>query len=153
MIEFKKKNGSSINDCSKHFNFDRRTITKWLKNSSRIEETRFKRKRFCVKPSVDMSLYPALETQLYNWFIEKRSKGCCVSGLTLQLKALELFKTIYENTNEANTEFKTSQGWLVNFCNCKNLALRRTTSSGRDLPKNTVRIVKEFFDIQRSIFR
>ncbi|CAF0902923.1 unnamed protein product, partial [Brachionus calyciflorus] len=150
-LEFKYKvicfinKGNSINKCAKEFKIDRRIISRWKRLEPRILENKKKRQRRCVKSLVDRCQFPILETNLFNWITDKRSQGICLSGLSIKLQAMQLFKTIYENTPESNIEFKASNGWFENFCTRKDLVLRRITSSGRDLPKNTIDILKQFF--------
>ncbi|CAF0967920.1 unnamed protein product [Brachionus calyciflorus] len=150
-LEFKYKvlsyynEGKSINQCAKYFNIDRRIISRWKKVESQIFQTKIKRKRCAVKSIIDRSHFPILETQLYSWINEKRHQGICLSIILIKLQAINMFNTIYKNTPESSLEFKASNGWFGNFCYRKNLVLRRITTSGRDLPKNSVEIIKQFF--------
>ncbi len=73
-------------------------------------------------------------------------RGGCLSGFAIKQKAIELYKTLYEKTNESLCEFKGSTGWFINFCNRKDLVLRRITTKGRELPKNTLTIIRQFFE-------
>jgi hypothetical protein len=57
-----------------------------------------------------------------------------------------MFKRVYANTKLESSEFKASGGWLRNFLKRKNLVLRRITTTGRDLPTNTLQTVKEFIN-------
>ncbi|CAF0945799.1 unnamed protein product [Brachionus calyciflorus] len=144
VINFYQK-GNSINKCALEFKIDRRIISRWIKKESRIINTKLKRQRFAVTSERNMAMYPVMENQLSNWIYEKRNQGCCITANSIRSKAIELFTTIYKNTDESVTDFQCSNGWFYNFLKRKNFALRRITTSGRELPKNSISIIKNFF--------
>ncbi|CAF1149533.1 unnamed protein product, partial [Brachionus calyciflorus] len=139
------KQGNSINKCAKHLSIDRRLISKWIKLEPTILSTKLKCKKYAVPSSTNKSHFPTMETHLYNWIMENRIKGVCLSGTVIKAKAAEFYHQYYVLTNQSNVEFKSSSGWFTNFCKRKNLVLRRITTSGRDLPYNTIEIVRIFF--------
>lgn len=47
--------------------------------------------------------------------------------------------------------FKATHGWCRRFMNRFNLVFRRISSSGRDLPKNSIDLVLEFFNKIREL--
>ena len=47
---------------------------------------------------------------------------------------------------EDSIVFRASRGWVQNFMKRYNLAFRRITTSGRELPKDCVEIIKKFLD-------
>ncbi|CAF1027868.1 unnamed protein product [Brachionus calyciflorus] len=143
--------GHSINKCSNHFDIDRRIVSSWIRSQTRIKNMKLKRSVFRCKSQKDLASYPLMESQLIDWIKEKRSNGACISGFSIRQKAIELYSRIYSNVDESNVQFKASNGWLVNFCKRKNLVLRRITTSGRELPKNTPTVVKQFFSTCQNI--
>jgi transposase len=52
-----------------------------------------------------------LDDQVYEWFVQQRSKGILISGPILQQKAVE----ISESFGECFGSFKDSNGWLEKF--------------------------------------
>ncbi|CAF1107941.1 unnamed protein product [Brachionus calyciflorus] len=144
-------NGNSINKCAQHFEIDRRIVSRWIRNQERIKGMKLKRSTFRCKSVNDLASYPFMENQLIEWIKEKRETGACISGLTIKQKAIELYNSIYMNINEASVEFKANNGWLLNFCKRKKLVVRRITTSGRDLPSNTITIIKNFFNTYQNI--
>jgi len=52
-----------------------------------------------------------LDDQVYEWFVQQRSKGIPISGPILQQKAVE----ISESFGECSGSFKGSNGWLEKF--------------------------------------
>jgi hypothetical protein len=145
VINYLETNKTSINKCAKEFKLDRRLVSRWLKNKKNILETKCKRLRFKAKQSEDRAKFAAMEKKLDEWISENRSRGACLTGLAIKTQARILFNEIYQNTEEAHLEFQASPGWLYNFCKRKNYTLRRITTTGRDLPTNTMEIIKKFF--------
>ena len=136
-----KQNNMLFSEASRKFGVDRRLISQWWKNKDAIVNSILKRKRFRVKSKNDKAAFPDLEKRLMEWFKEKRKEGGCISGKEIQRQALKIFET----TSHNNLEFGASNGWLENFIDRHDLALRRISSTGRDLPKNSVEVLKNFF--------
>lgn len=95
-----------------------------------------------------------MESELYNWVVEKRKDGCCISGHTIQKEAIKIYESIHPLIVPPNfiskcelpyVEFKASRGWLYNFIKRKDFILRRVSSHGRDLPSNVISHIKNFF--------
>ncbi|CAF1058245.1 unnamed protein product [Brachionus calyciflorus] len=139
------KNGEGINSCAKIYELDRRLVSRWIQSETKILKKKLRREKYAVVSDIDRSHFPILETHLYNWICEKRLQGACLSVTTVKLKAIEFYNTVCAQTNEAKIEFKCSNGWFTNFCHRKNLVIRRITTTGRDLPKNALDIIKNFF--------
>ena len=137
--------------CAEKFGVERRLISKWWKNRDKIDKVKLKRSRFKLKSEKNHAKFPILEVQLFNWITEIRKTGGCVSGCAIQQKAIELYKDIYEKSNDAIIEFKGSNGWFRNFCKRKDLALRRITTKGREPPKDAVSTIKKFFSTCQNI--
>ena len=79
--------------------------------------------------------YPQLEEDLYNWILEKRDSGMCVTGGMNRFEALRL----------ANTRtFGASNGWFTCFLRRRKLVVRRITISGLDLSVNCGELVTTF---------
>jgi transposase-like protein len=135
--EFKHKvvqqvaSGKNIYDVANENGVDRRRIGEWSKAKDKLEKQSHKRSTYKIETEKDLALFPVMEAELYKWIMEKRAINSVISGTLIKLEA---------------AEFKASGGWLKNFLRRKNLVLRRITTTGRDLPVNTISIVKEFID-------
>ena len=70
-----------------------------------------------------------------------RENGGIVSGLYIKLKALK-----YMQENHPNVQFKASDGWLRNFNKRNGFTLRRVTTTGREMPENTLEILLKHLD-------
>ena len=101
--------------------------------------------------TTDKGWWPELESSLYQWYKEVRSRGGCVSGKCLKAQALLLFPDVYKNSVDI-PGFCASDGWLTNFLRRYKLVLRRITAKGRDLPKNIRAISLEWFAKCNEIF-
>ena len=73
-----------------------------------------------------------------------------MSGITIRNQARILFNEVYQNSEESSVEFQASNGWFINFCKRHRYTLRRITTTGRELPSNSIEIIKKFLsDFQR----
>jgi len=150
--EFKHKvvqqvaSGKNIYDVANENGVDRRRIGEWSKAKDKLEKQSHKRSTYKIETEKDLALFPVMEAELYKWIMEKRAINAVISGTLIKLEAQVIFKRVYANTKLEAAEFKASGGWLKNFLRRKNLVLRRITTTGRDLPVNTISIVKEFID-------
>jgi hypothetical protein len=77
-------------------------------------------------------MFPDMEDKLDEWTQELREAGCCVSGFTLKVKAIQILRELAQY----NGTFSASDGWLRGFLRRKNFTLRRITTTGRDLPSD-----------------
>lgn len=75
-----------------------------------------------------------------------RAEKACVSGLSIQQEALKIFNRVYDGRIEASVAFSASEGWKTNFLQRHDLVLRRITTSGRDLPRNSITAIREFIN-------
>jgi hypothetical protein len=82
-----------------------------------------------------------MEQSLNQWIREERAKGVCISGFLIKVKAVEIMRT-----QISTSPFKASDGWLANFLKRKNFALRRITTTGRDLPSDCISVIQKFID-------
>ena len=138
-------NFNTITAASNKFKIQRTLISKWVKNSSTEKKIKTKKSRFKHSSNNERAKFPTMEIHLLKWVKDKRDLGACISGFSMQQKAIELFRDSYGNVEETMTEFKASNGWLTNFCKRRNLVLRRITTKGREAPKNATLIIKNFF--------
>ena len=90
--------------------------------------------------------YPEKETILYQWILEKRNSGLCVSGGMIGREAFNIF-------GGSNTTFGASNGWLCRFLKRHNLVARRISTSGRCLPKNAGAEIEEFLETTDHYFK
>lgn len=136
--------GSKIEDVADEMKIERRRVGEWVKAKDKLENRKNKRSTYKLNCEKDLSQYPLMEAELYKWIVDNRAKGCILSGTIIKLEAQACFKRVYANTKLEAAEFKASGGWLRNFLKRKNLVLRRITTTGRDLPTNTLDTIKEF---------
>ena len=97
-----------------------------------------------------------METELKKWVLEMRECDVCVDGDTIKAKATEIYDNIHPATgpvdlyfndicSKQREAFEASSGWLSNFCRRNSLSYRRITTTGRDLPKNTIDRIQGFY--------
>ena len=121
---------------------DRKTLKNWWKNRDN-DKTRHKQKRFRVDNLVQKGQYPEMEQELNSWIENGRAKGACLSGFAIRVKALEIMREQCRRDNKPLV-FKASAGWLFNFLKRNKWVLRRITTSGRDLPDNSIETILNF---------
>ena len=74
-------------------------------------------------------MFPDMEDKLDEWTQELREAGCCVSGFTLKVKALQILRELAQYSGT----FSATDGWLRGFLRRKNFTLRRITTTGSRL--------------------
>jgi hypothetical protein len=84
-----------------------------------------------------------MEQELSSWIETARAKGACISGFVIRVKALEIMRENCQRNNQPLI-FKASIGWLLNFLKRNKWVLRRITTSGRDLPDNSIETILNF---------
>ena len=89
-----------------------------------------------------------MEEQLFQWITEHRTQDHCVSGRMIRLRALQITNDFYAVHNN----FSASEGWFHRFLRRHKLALRRVTTSGRDLPSNVGQIIEHFLENSQNEF-
>ena len=134
-----------LSKASRKFKVDRKTVRTWLRSKNDLLEEAKKKNKFRLSRG-DSALYPAVETELYRWILDKRQSGICVNKRMITTKALII---------NDDDKFVASNGWFDNFLERKNLVLRRITTSGRELPRETGKIVTDFlkFCNDRFVYR
>lgn len=128
---------NNISQTASIFGLHRRTVRLWCKNKASYSQLNYKMSRF-NNSHQERSLYPEIELQLKNWIIERRQSGACVNTVNLRAKSKIIASEL------GNSNFKASNGWMDKFLKRKKFVLRRVTSSGRDLPKNSPEILRKF---------
>ena len=95
-----------------------------------------------------------MENLLKSWVVEQRSKGVCIDGRVLTARARQLYDVVHPEPQPENfvaacfkdrKEFKFSRGWLHNFLKRQRLVMRRISSTGRDLPSDTISRINLYF--------
>lgn len=129
----------SFNKISKSFKIDRRTIRGWMKQRTKLKNSKCisSRMRLHSKPKPG---YPDLERNVAVWIREMREKGYIIDGTLIRTQAL------HQAHQMGITSFRCSDGWLNRFFKRNKLSLRRITTSGRDLPSNSEELIKGFID-------
>ena len=122
--------------------FDRKKLRNWWNQRDKIADCHQKSKRFRLSCS-DRSFFPEMEMELSLWIERKRSESCCVSGFVIRVKAIEIMQEYCER-NRMPCNFKASIGWLFNFLRRNKFVLRRITTTGRDLPENSIDTIWKF---------
>ena len=95
-----------------------------------------------------------METLLKAWVLEQRSKGVCVDGNVLTARGNQLYDEVHPSPEPEHfvascfkdkKQFKFSRGWLDNFLKRRQLVMRRISSTGRDLPLDTLNRINLYF--------
>jgi len=97
---------------------DRKTLASWWQKREEIEKQTHKRGRSNIKSPKFRGKYPEMQDILDAWAKGLRDAGCCVSGFTLKVKALQILR---EDLN-VKVQFTASDGWLRGFLFRKNYA-------------------------------
>jgi hypothetical protein len=124
----------SIRNTAIHFGIERSTVRQWLRNQANNQQQNRLHTRFRVSRN-DLGQYSEMEVELFDWIVDQRDRGFCVTGGMLRAQALR----ILEGTN-----FQASNGWLTRFLRRKRLVIRRVTTSGRELPSDAGATVEAF---------
>ena len=95
----------SIRATARHFGLDRQQVRVWLGRRENYETatrqtTRFRATREAV------GQYSEMEAQLYDFILDERAAGRCVTGGMIRQEALRLLP---------ETNFQASNGWLTRF--------------------------------------
>ena len=85
--------------------------------------------------------FPLIETRLHDWLCEKREEKICVDEKMIKVEALRLKVELYPNS-----PFSASCGWLEGFLKRHHWAIRRVTTSGRDIQVDFEKRVRAFLD-------
>ena len=133
----------------------RRTVTRWIKDKDAIFASKFKRRSKRLGNKVNRCLCPLMEVLVNDWFHEMRSKNSCIDGNTLRSKTREVYNSIHpfgplkeEGSLQCkipNTPFRASEGWSSNFLKRKGLSYRRISTTGRELPLDTLDPINDFY--------
>jgi len=132
VVEYAQRN--SIRATARHFGLDRKQVRGWLDNRTKYETENRQTTRFRVSRDA-VGQHSAMEAQLYDFILDERAAGRCVTGGMIRQEALRLLP---------DTNFQASNGWLTRFLRRKHLSFRRITTSGRDLPSNAGENVRLF---------
>ena len=123
------------------FGTSRINIMNRYKNKDAILDSYNQTGRFRVRSKNDRAMYKDMEAELVKIIKTMRENGGIVSGLYIKIKALK-----YMQDNHPRTSFKASDGWLRNFNNRNGFTLRRVTTTGREMPEDTLEILKKHLD-------
>jgi hypothetical protein len=130
---------------------DRCKLRRWWAKRDQITDCPRKSKRFRVEFSTGRAVFPEMERELAAWIESKRSEGCCIGGFVIRVKAMEIMQEKCERNN-IPCNFKASIGWLLNFLRRNKFVLRRITTTGRDLPENSIDTILKFLIDMRKLF-
>ncbi|CAF1117869.1 unnamed protein product [Brachionus calyciflorus] len=119
------------------YSIPRKAVREWIQDRENLESSPDQITRRRIAPTVGD--YPELESQLFNWIVERRVQGVCLQGYHIQDFALSLKREL-----NLNPSFNASRGWLYRFLKRHNLVLRRVSTTGKDLPKNVKDIVSNY---------
>jgi hypothetical protein len=95
-----------------------------------------------------------MEFQVKNWINGLRNEGACVSGESIMKQAVLVYRSIHpigvqtdeqqEICSKDRVNFTGSRGWFQNFMKRNKFSYRRVSTTGRDLPTNTIALCYEF---------
>jgi hypothetical protein len=135
------KNKSTTAKNFSQFNISRQQIQQWVKNKDKIKKSKYKLNSFRINSNKKKGKFGNMESKLDEWIIENRERGGVISGFTIKVKAIEFWR----QTDQV-VDFKASDGWLRRFLNRFNYTRRRLTTSGRELPANSLDVIKKWID-------
>ncbi len=104
---------------------------------------KFKRQKFRIDRPIKPK-YEQLEVELFDLIQESREDGSCVDSVEIHRRAIEFYYG--DPRNQLNGSFSASKGWIHRFLKRHELVLRRTTTTGRDLPSNCLQTIDNFMD-------
>ena len=78
VLKWQRDNGCSTNKTAKHFNISRRNIIRWIGANETIHTSKKGTKSIGSGRS---AMYPALESQLHEEFLELRNKGAKIRNM------------------------------------------------------------------------
>ena len=126
------------------YSIPRKAVRELIQDRENLESSPDQITRRRIAPTV--CDYPELESQLFNWIVERRVQGVCLQGYHIQDFALSLKREL-----NLNPSFNASRGWLYRFLKRHNLVLRRVSTTGKDLPKNVKDCIKLHLQLSRQI--
>ena len=121
---------------------NREAATKFAVDEKRVREWRKTKDSISANPSKKKMqgggrnplLNTDLEGQLVYWIETLRYQNLRVTRHAIQVKALE----IHNQSEDSESEFVTSRGWLERFFNRHGFSLRHRTTVGQRLPRDLV---------------
>lgn len=111
IIEKIKDEGVKQCDLSKEYGVGASTITRWKQNKKQMQRAMKINQFNSLRRTVRESSHPKMESALYKWYVEQKSKGTSITGIMLRTKACELTKSLREN----DIIFHGSSGWMERF--------------------------------------
>ena len=84
----------TIPGASNKDKIERTIISKWVKNSLIEKKIKAIKSRFKHSSNNERGQFPTMEMNLLKWIKDKRELGACISGFSMQQKAMELFKLL-----------------------------------------------------------
>ena len=120
------RGGKSHVSVANDFGVTRTTVSKMLKNASKIEAMSNELPTTRGRKSLRVGDHAPLEQELYKWYVEQQEQGVRVSGCLIKSKASEL------SARYSQTEFKASNGWLEGFKTRFSISPRRSVLSMSD---------------------
>ena len=119
---------------------DRKTLKRWWDKREEYASSSYKNSAEKLRSEKYTGKFPEMENDLDAWAQELREAGCCLSGFTLKVKALEILRKL----GQFDGKFLATDGWLRGFLHRKNYTLRRIKTTGRDLPKDFLETINQF---------
>ena len=117
---------NSNRKASESFGVSRSKVKNWRKHKAQLEEVIGKRFRFRAS-NYSTSGNEVTEALTYEFIIEQREKGVCLSKKDIQRKALQIHRDRATDPIEYDS-FQASDGWFRGFLRRKSLSYRRVTS-------------------------
>jgi hypothetical protein len=99
------------------FHIDSSMICRWLQSRDKLLSTASGNNKYRTGNPGRLVTHSSIETELYQWIINKRSAGISIPLCTVQQQMLLL-------THRIDPHFKASTGWLYGFMRRFNLSLR-----------------------------
>lgn len=132
---------TSNREAGKKFSVDESNVRRWIASEDKLKNANTTRKSFRGPKA---GKYPELERRVLSFVQDKRKEGMPISRQVIQVKSLEIAKTL----NIPQTEFHGSIGWCRRFMRRSGLVLRRSTSLAQRLPED---FTEKLINFQRHV--
>ncbi|KAK9301502.1 hypothetical protein QLX08_006131 [Tetragonisca angustula] len=130
----KLEDGMTVSGIACEYGLSKRTIRRYRQNSKEIRNFAANPKHREMKRQ-RKSTYTDMETKLYNWFLQRKLLGDCLTDNILIKKAKEM-----ETEFAGTSNFKGSRGWLWNWK--KKYDIDKKTTDPNEIAANN--FIREF---------
>lgn len=149
----------SLGFVCKTAHIHRQSLKKWIDSKPALMVQHQKHGRKKIKSKKERCECEAMELKLMNWIDTKRNEGVCIDGTSIISRGKQIYDEIHPEIeppnffkvcDKARKSFLFSRGWLEKFLERRNYTMRRITSTGRDLPADTLKRINIYYNEVRN---